>query len=167
MKKLIFIGLALILFTACKKTAPQTEEIIEVVEIETISNLDVINGIYASFAAGDIESFLGALDAEVVWMEAEGFPYADNNPYIGPEAVLNGVLARVGADWDGFTIVEVQLHDMANDMVLATNRYHGTNKKTGKTLNAQAAHLWTLKDGKIVKFQQYIDTKHVAEVIAE
>jgi uncharacterized protein len=27
------------------------------------------------------------------------------------------------------------------------------------------AHLWTLKDGKIMKFQQYTDTKQFAEAV--
>ena len=43
-------------------------------------------------------------------------------------------------------------------MVLAENRYDGTGKVTGRRLNIQAAHVWELRDGKIVRFQQYVDT---------
>ena len=37
------------------------------------------------------------------------------------------------------------------------------NLKTGKKIDAQAAHLWTLNNGKAVAFQQYVDTKQLAE----
>ena len=37
------------------------------------------------------------------------------------------------------------------------------NKETGKSYNAQAAHLWTLNEGKITAFQQYVDTKKLAD----
>jgi ketosteroid isomerase-like protein len=46
---------------------------------------------------------------------------------------------------------------------LSTLRYDGKVKKTGKLVDAQAAHLWTLKDGKITAFQQYADTKQLAD----
>ncbi len=52
---------------------------------------------------------------------------------------------------------------MSNNQVLATLRYDAKVKETGKTYNAQAAHLWTLKDGKVVAFQQYVDTKQLAD----
>ena len=52
---------------------------------------------------------------------------------------------------------------MDNNQVLATLRYDAKVKKTRKTYNAQVAHLWTLKDGKVIAFQQFLDTKKVAE----
>ena len=61
------------------------------------------------------------------------------------------------------SLVDIDLHDMSNNQVLATLRYNGTNKKTSKSIDAQVAHLWTLKDGKITAFQQYVDTKQLAE----
>ncbi|MBL7743069.1 MAG: nuclear transport factor 2 family protein, partial [Chitinophagaceae bacterium] len=104
-------------------------------------------------------------DAKVEWNEAESFIYGDNKPFIGPDAVVNGVFAKIGGEWDGFTITNLQVINMDNGMVLATGRYQAKYKKNGAVLDAQMAHVWTLKDGKIVKFQQYTDTKQFAEVI--
>lgn len=123
------------------------------------NNVTVIDNLYKAFAAGEIPKVLEAMDAEIVWNEAEGNAYADGNPYIGPDAVLNGVFARVGGEWDNFTLNNIQLHEMSNDKVLATLRYTGKYKKTGKSIDAQVAHLWTLDEGKITAFQQYVDTK--------
>jgi hypothetical protein len=127
-------------------------------------NVAVVSTLYANFAKGDVPAVLAALDEKVVWNEAEGNALADRNPYIGPDAVLKGVFERVLAYTPDFNISNIVFHNMENDQVLATLRYNGTAKSTGKKLNAQAAHLWTLKDGKITAFQQYVDTKQLHEV---
>ncbi|MEX0997345.1 MAG: nuclear transport factor 2 family protein [Flavobacteriaceae bacterium] len=132
---------------------------------ETIKNenVTIIDGLYKAFSVGDVPSVLGAMDANIVWNEAEGNPYADGNPYIGPDAVLNGVFGRVLADHEYFTLEDIELHEMSNNKVLATLRYNAKNKATGKAYNAQVAHLWTLKDGKITAFQQYVDTRKLVD----
>jgi steroid delta-isomerase-like uncharacterized protein len=128
-------------------------------------NVSIVEGNYTSFAAGDVDSVLATFDLKIVWNEAENFPYADGNPYIGPDAIVQGVFARLGEDWDNFHIVDLKLHDMSNNMVLATGRYQGTHKKSGKPLDVQLAHLWTLNNGKVVAFQLYTDTKGVAKAM--
>ena len=130
------------------------------------ANVGIIDGLYKAFAVGDIPKVLGGMDAKIVWNEAEGNKYADGNPYTGPQAVLNGVFARIGAEHEYFKLVNIQLHEMSNDQVLATLRYQAKLKKNGAIYDAQVAHLWTLKDGKAVAFQQYLDTKQVADAIA-
>ncbi|CAM4127815.1 nuclear transport factor 2 family protein [Gillisia limnaea] len=130
---------------------------------ENTNNASVVDGLYKAFAVGDVPSVLGAMDAGIVWNEAEGNAYADGNPYIGPDAVLNGVFARVIGDHEYFTLEDIKLHEMSNNKVLATLRYNAKNKATGKAYNAEVAHLWTLRDGKIIAFQQYVDTKKLAD----
>ncbi|PKA83096.1 hypothetical protein ATE92_1242 [Ulvibacter sp. MAR_2010_11] len=127
-------------------------------------NLSAVSGLYANFGKGDVPAVLAALDEKVVWNEAEGNALADKNPYIGPDAVLSGVFTRVLEEFPNFTLNDIVLHNMENNQVLATLRYKGSNSSTGKDLNAQAAHLWTLKDGKIIGFQQYADTKQLHDV---
>jgi ketosteroid isomerase-like protein len=127
------------------------------------ANVAVIQGIYDAFATGDVPSLLGAMDDGIVWNEAENFPYADGNPYVGPMAIAGGVFARCGSEWDGFGVVIEEIVD-AGDTVIAFGRYVGTYKATGKAQNTQMAHVWRLKDGKAVGFQQHADTLHVAQV---
>ncbi len=126
------------------------------------NNLNVVDAMYKAFAVGDIPAVLGNFDAKIVWNEAEGNKLADGNPYIGPDAVLNGVFVRLGADHEYFKLADIKLHEMNNNQVLATLRYDG-KFKNGKAYDAQVAHLWTLKDGKAIAFQQYVDTKQLAD----
>jgi hypothetical protein len=46
------------------------------------------------------------------------------------------------------------------DTVLTEGRYRGAVKATGTRLDVQMAHVWDVRDGKIVRFQQYVDTWH-------
>lgn len=137
------------------------------VNINTPSNLSVIDGAYKAFVVGDIPAVLAVMDANIIWNEAESNAYADGNPYIGPDEVLNGIFVRIGVDYEYFNLTDIKLHDMSNDQVLATLRYKGKLKKNGVVLDAQAAHLWTLKDGKVIAFQQYVDTKKLADAFAK
>lgn len=101
------------------------------------------------------------------WNEAESNALADGNPYIGPDAILNGVFARLGANHEYFNLQDIELHSMQDNKVFANLRYDAKVKETGKSYNAQAAHFWTLNtDGKIVAFQQYVDTKKLADAEA-
>lgn len=50
-------------------------------------NVDLVRGMHDAFAAGDVAAVLASMHPEIVWNEAESFPYADGNPYIGPQAV--------------------------------------------------------------------------------
>ena len=128
-------------------------------------NVKTVESLYAAFAKGDIPTVLGALDPQVEWSEAENFIYADGNPYVGPEAVLQGVFMRIVSDWDGFAVSPTGVLD-AGDNAIGHGHYSGTHKKTGKQVRAQFAHFFTFRDGKIVKFQQYTDTAQFKEAVA-
>ncbi len=126
-------------------------------------SVGLVRGVYEAFAKGDVQTVLGLLSEKVEWNEAEHFPYWPGGPFIGPQAVLTGVFARIPNDFDGFA-VDVRRLVGGGDTVLAELRYRGTAKATGKRLDAQVAHVWDVRDGKIVRFQQYADTWEIAQV---
>ncbi|HET9637645.1 MAG TPA: nuclear transport factor 2 family protein [Allosphingosinicella sp.] len=127
-------------------------------------NVALIRAIYDAFAAGDIPGVVGRMSPDMVWNEAENFPYADGNPYRGPEAILGGVFGRLGAEWDGFAALPEEFLD-AGETVVVLGRYRGTCKATGRAMDAQLAHVWRVADGKAVRFQQYTDTLQAARVM--
>ncbi len=131
----------------------------------TKTNVAIVQAAYESFAKGDIPAVLAVLDPKVEWNEAEGMIYGNNKPLIGPDAVVSEVFMKIGAEWDNFTIANLQVTNMDNNMVLATGRYQAKYKKNGAALDAQVAHLWTFKDGKAIRFQQFTDTKQFSEVV--
>ena len=128
-------------------------------------NVDLVQSMYSAFANGDVPTVLDAMDPQIVWNEAENFPYADGNPYVGPDAIVKGVFMRLGSEWEYWNLNVETLHD-AGDTVVALGRYQAKNKTTGIELNAQFAHIWGLRDGKAVTFQQYADTAQTQRAVA-
>jgi ketosteroid isomerase-like protein len=126
-------------------------------------NVELVRNVYAAFAAGDIPGVLGAMSPDIEWNEAENFPLADGNPYRGPEAILHGVFARLGSEWEGFAPRPEEFLD-AGDTIIVLGRYTGSFKATGKRMDAQLAHVWRVRDGKIHAFDQYTDTLQAARV---
>ncbi len=127
-------------------------------------NSKTVESMYAAFGRGDIPFVIGILDPELIWNEAEGFIYADKNPYIGVQAVLDGVFARLGAEWDGFSAVPHEIVD-GGETVVALGRYGGVYKATGVKIDAQFVHVLKFKAGKIANFQQYTDTAQFADAV--
>jgi ketosteroid isomerase-like protein len=129
-----------------------------------MSNTDPVRALYAAFAKGDMPAALATMADDIVWNEAENYPYADRNPYIGPQAVLMGVFARIGADWEGFSANSEEMID-GGDTIVSLGHYGGVFKATGKTQRVQFAHVFRVKNGKITSFQQYADTLGTAKAM--
>jgi hypothetical protein len=124
-------------------------------------SVSAIRAIYDAFAAGDVARVVSLMAPDIVWNEAENFPYADGNPYRGPDAVVGGVFARLASEWDGFAAVPEQYLG-GGDTVVVLGRYRGSYKATGREIDAQMAHLWRVRDGKAAAFRQFVDTLAVA-----
>jgi uncharacterized protein len=127
------------------------------------NNLAAIRGAYEAFSRGDVPAVLGVLAADVSWTEAEGFPYGGT--YVGPESVLQGVFMRLGTEWEGYAAVPREFV-ADGDTVVALGLYSGKYLATGKSFSAPFAHVWELRDGKVVKFRQYTDTAVVRAALA-
>jgi len=96
----------------------------------------------------------------IEWREADNFIYADGNPYVGPSAVLQGVFLRLA-------IVGWLRRQPGTIFRCRRGRHcHGPlyrdPKDTGKTINAQFVHCWTVENDKATHFQLYADTLQVA-----
>lgn len=127
-----------------------------------MENKQIIEDGYNCFATGDIPRLLGSFDEKIEWTEAEGFPYGGT--YVGADAILENVFMKLGTEWEGFSAVPNELLD-AGDSIVALGHYSGKFNKTGKSMKVPFAHVWTLRDGKIIKFVQYTDTLKVSEAL--
>ena len=132
-----------------------------------MSGKTLMAGLYEAFGKGDMPTVLAAMDPQIHWHEAESNPYRPSGEaWVGPDAVVNELFVKLAGEWDGFTVTPVTYHD-AGDTVVVEGRYTGTYKATGKAVDGQFCHVWTLKDGKIVNFQQYTDTARMQSVMGQ
>lgn len=130
-----------------------------------MSALETIKAAYAAFGKNDPSVLFAAMDPDIRWNEAEGNPLADRNPYVGPQAVGEGVFARLVAAIDNFTVTPSSFIE-GGDYVVVLGRYRGTMKGGGATLDAQFCHAYQFRADKVVAFQQYTDTAQWARLMA-
>lgn len=130
--------------------------------VMTSSNVQVIEQLYEAFARGDIARVLGAMDPQVEWTSAEGAVYPGT--FVGPDAILNNVFARLGSEWEGYQAAATEFLD-AGETVVALGRYSGMYRATGRSMSAAFAHVWTMREGRIVRYRQYADTRKLAEAL--
>jgi ketosteroid isomerase-like protein len=117
--------------------------------------IEIVRALYDALATGDVAACAAALDPRLEWIEAAGFPLAGT--YRGPQAVLDGVLARLAAEWIDFRTVPDEFVD-GGDTVVALGLYSGTYRATGRRFEAPFAHVWRLAGGKVTRYVQYTDT---------
>jgi ketosteroid isomerase-like protein len=130
-----------------------------------MDNVNLLKSLYDAFGRGDIPTVLGAMSRDINWHEAESNPYMPSGEaWVGPDAVLNNLFMKLGAEWDGFSVNTKSFHD-AGDSVIVEARYGGTYKATGKSMDTQACHVWDVKGGKVTRFQQYVDTAKLQDVM--
>jgi ketosteroid isomerase-like protein len=123
-----------------------------------MSNLELVKQGYQYFAEGNVEAVLTLFHPEIEWNECKGFPFVEGDgTFIGPQAVLQGVFAQIPVFYDGFA---VEINDLfeSGDKVVMEGYYVGTWKETGKKFKANAAHIWTVKNGLATRFFQAVDS---------
>ena len=116
----------------------------------------LVRSIYDNFARGDVPAVLAALDPGIEWIESEAEFLPHSGTHRGPQAVAAGVFGPVMANFRQFAVVAERLHD-AGDTVTVEGRAVGTTK-SGRVLDAPAAWVWTVRNGRAVRNVNYHDT---------
>ena len=123
-----------------------------------MSNLEIVKQGYQYFAEGNVEGVLSLFHPQIEWNECNSFPFIEGDgTFIGPQAVLQNVFAQIPVYYDGFNIEMNDLFE-SGDRVVMEGYYVGTWKETGKKFKANAAHIWTVKDGLATRFFQAVDS---------
>src|SRR4029078_8579146 len=89
----------------------------------------------------DPSVLFAAMDPALNWIHAEGNPLADRNPYVGPQAVGEGVFGRLLAAIDKLTAVPRPFSD-GGDHIVVLGRYGGTMKNGGTPLDSPFCHVF-------------------------
>jgi len=123
-----------------------------------MKNLELAKKGYKKFSEGDIEGVLDMFDSKMEWHECVGFPFVKGNGISrGPEAVKKEVFDKIPEYYENF---KIEIEDLmeSGDRVIMAGYYTGKWKETGKKFKANAAHVWTIKNGKMTRFFQAVDT---------
>ena len=125
-----------------------------------VQNLRLVQGLYEAFGARDRERILEIMHPEIEWIQNEGFP--GGGLHKGAVHVLDDVLSQFRHDWDNWRARVTEWQD-AGATVIAIGGSEGTYEATGKQLVAAFAHVYDIKDGRVVRFRQFTDTALILE----
>lgn len=100
---------------------------------------------------------------QVQWTETAGYALG-GGVFRGPQAVLENVFAKIPVAFESFSIDVERIVDGGN-VVLMQGHYVAKGKGTGKAVRAEVAHVFEISDGKIVRFDQYVDSATINAII--
>jgi len=123
--------------------------------------LEIIKSTYEGKTLEEKRKILSRYAVENIhWTEAMGFPYAGT--YIGLESVFENVFNRLRKEWIDFKF-RPEDYVAEEDKVVVLGTYTGTYQQTQKYFEARVAHFWKLHNGKIISFEQFVDSKMVED----
>ena len=127
-------------------------------------NIKLIKSFYASAALGDSGPARYALDPNVEWIEPKLPGLWFSGPHRGADAVWKEVIGPTAEKIDNFRIKMKKFFGVG-DHVVAIGHFEGRGKMTGNELEAATVHVWTLRNGKAVRFQAFHDDARWLETL--
>ena len=125
-------------------------------------NAELIQSLYDAFARGDIGYVVSRLAPDVDWI-VEGasiVPYAGKHK--GSQQVLQNFFGPLG---NGETNRKLTMQPLIaqGDQVAGIGRYTATVIATGKTYDGAIAHFFTVRDGKVTRLHEVLDSAPIAD----
>jgi uncharacterized protein len=113
----------------------------------------VVQGAYEAFGKGDIAAVIGLLDPGVEWSSPETLPHGGE--FSGP-AEVGRFFEGIGAQWRDLSLDVESVAAIGDEDVVGVLRASGT-RTDGTRQSYGAAHVFTVRDGKIRRFREYVD----------
>lgn len=121
-----------------------------------MGNLELVQRSYDAFARDDLDAVLADMDEQIEWHQAQGLPHGGF--YHGVDEVRRNIFEPLDAEWwEEFAADPDEFLDAGAEVVVL-GRYRGVAKHTGRKLDVPFVHVWTVRDGKAVRFRQFLDT---------
>lgn len=130
------------------------------------ANVEVVKKAYAAFQRGDIHGVLALVDDNADWHAVKGAEGAA--PHAGARkgrAQVADFFAQLGASTE-FTRFEPLEFIAQGDQVVVIGDYAATVKTTGRSVASDWAMVFTVRDGRIVRFREWSDSAQLVRAYA-
>ena len=130
-----------------------------------MNNTEVVQSIYKGFESGDMAAILNVMSEEIVWLhpgKAEQIPFAGR--FEGKE----GVQRFFDIAFSSIDVLDQQVFSFegSGEKILVLGFEHMRVKATGKEYQSNWIHMYTVTDGKVVAFEEFIDTAALVSAFA-
>jgi ketosteroid isomerase-like protein len=126
-------------------------------------SVEVVTRIYDAVSRGDAATALACLDDDIEWYESVGLPWGGFQRC--PGAIAQNVFGPTFQLLPDFMVTPEQII-ASDDTVAIVHRYTGTVSGSGRKLDLLGAGVWTVRDGKIVRYRQFVDTVRFLEAVS-
>ena len=109
------------------------------------------------FLIADVDEAMTFADPDIVWNPIEELPTQ------GHDAV-RASLARWKAEWDDYAVLPEEFVD-SGDRVVVTVCLRGRGRGSGVQIDARFHDVYTLRDGKIVRMDQFAERHEALEAV--
>ena len=119
-------------------------------------NVEVIRRAYQHFKSGDIDALMGQMSEYVDWLlpEIQGAPFAGARKGRGQVSEFFTSLA----DSQDSVSFEPREFVAQGEKVVALGTYNWRVKSNGREYGGDWAHVFTVRDGQIAGFHEYMDS---------
>ena len=117
------------------------------------SPLEVVKDLYARLTAGDATGALALMADDIEWVTMMDYKVDGR----GPQKVLEKMLLPAMREWEPYVLKPSEFICDGNKVV-SVGRFEGTNRVTGKHVEVDYSHIWEVRNGKIARHRQFIDT---------
>ncbi len=125
-----------------------------------MTNTQIVKSMYDAFGRGDIAALLNSLADDAEWVAHGPSTLPTAGKYHGRAGVA-GFFQKVqeATDFDRFT---VEQYVEQGDVVVALGSYSGRSKPLQKPFHSRWAMVFTLRAGKVARFEEHTDTAALA-----
>ena len=121
--------------------------------------VDTVREFYAAIAAGDSEKMVSMMASDIEWISVVDFNIQDK----GPEEVMQKVFMPLMQEWENFSPAPSEFL-VDGSTVVSLGRFACVHRATHKRADLAYAHVWDIRDGKIERHRQFIDTLALEQV---
>jgi ketosteroid isomerase-like protein len=125
-------------------------------------NTQIISSLYEAFSRRDMQALLLLLDPQIEVRQTTLLPWGGT--YQGHQGIMS-FAASLLEHLD--SRVEPEEYVEAGDTVVAIGRTRGRVRANDREFDVRIVHVWTVKDGKALRFEAYIDTPKMLQALKE
>jgi len=117
-------------------------------------NIEIVQNAYAAFSRGDMDALFNSFADDIQWLTPGNSAFAGERR--GKEEI-GGFFRLLDEQWEILSF-EPREYIASGYRVVVLGRYDMRAKSTGRAAASHWAMVWTIRDGKLARFQEYTDT---------
>lgn len=115
--------------------------------------LEIVKQAYSYLNEKDIPSYFSLISPDIEFYQTEELPWGSHYRGFDESKVFFSKFSGL-IDSE----VAISYYIQSGDQTVALGKTSGVAKQTGKKFSCNLAHVWTVKEEKIVRLEVYIDT---------